>query len=773
MNIKWLRSALVPLLLLASSPPALAQGRDNLPVTLVPNRVDLGFDTHAVFASSGSRLIVTDRTGMYIWDVATRRLVRRTLYDVFARSQVLTPDEDLMISGHRDGKIRLWNLATGASAGVLLEKAVKDGDTDDINALTVSPDGALLVSGSEDGTISVWNLKTHQKLRSFNFGKVPEGTGSRIHALRLTKDSKSLIAVTDGSVRTFDFVIGKQLSTFDLPNEKGRSSYSFFDDSIVSDDGVIAQFTPPNCNIDELVYFDLKHAGNPLPVDKPAGCKRETYDFGEVSLFVNPAQSTVLIARTGSKEVREWDLIARMARRTIKWAGDAKSELIGVDGDPAKAVINIDGRVSIRDLETGTSLADFDAHTYPADAAIRSRDGKSILLAQTIDKKEEQLTLWEVGASDPKRVLRVAADEDTTIRDFSLDAKLVAATTKDGFVLFSLETGKEVRRWTQKEIRVPWIIRLSADGKLAVLSGDGENDETVSLLVDTSDGSVKHKFSQTNDNGKKGDDDSYSVTDAGFSPDGKRLAIGRFNGSAEIWDVSAMKRIRQLQADDDDTPGQIWSPVFSSDDKKLLTCSRDSGAFLWTLDSPKRPRAFLYDDSAAMHPHLGSAVLSHDGSMVAAGSAQHALSSGDTGRERSLKVWNAANGKLRKSWLAHENGIMAVTFSPDDRMIVSASRDGTIRYWDSETAKLIATIIVSTDGHWVVLSPSGLFSGNGGDSSLFNLARGLSARPSSDFKKQLYRPDLIAELLKGDPSHRYAAAAKRVDLRKIWDGVGR
>ena len=772
MIIRWLRPALLPLLLLVS-PPA-AQARDNdLPVTIVPNLVHLGWDTHAVFASSGSRLIVTDRAGMYIWDVATRRLVRRTLYDVFARSQVLTPNEGMMISGHRDGKIRLWNLATGASAGVLQEKAIKNNDTYDINALTVSPDGALLVSGSEDGTISVWNLKTHQKLRSFNFGEVPEGTGPRIDALRLTKDLKSLIAVADGSVRTFDLVIGRQLSTFDLPNEKGRSSYSFFDESIVSDDGLIAEFTPPGCNIAELVYFDLGDPGNPLPVDKPAGCKRETYDFGDVSLLVNPAQSTVLIARTGSKEVREWNFKTRMATRTIKWAGNAKSELIGVDGDPAKIVSNVDGRVSVRDLDTGTSVADFDAHIYPADAAIRSRDGKSILLAQAIDKNEEQLTLWEVGAPAPKKVLRVPAGSDTTIRDFSLEAMVAAAVTKDGFVLLSLETGKEVRRWTQKEIQVPWIIRLSPGGKLAVLSGDGENDETISLLVDTSDGSVKHKFSQTRDDGKKGDDDSYSVTDAGFSPDGKRLALGRFDGSAEIWDVSSMKRIGQLPADDDDAPGQIWSPVFSSDGKKLLTCSHDSGAFLWTIASGKPPRAFLYDDYAAMHSYLGSAALSHDGTMVAAGSAQHGLSSGDSGRERSLKVWNAATGKLRMSWLAHQSGITAVAFSPDDRMIVSASRDGTIKYWDSQTAKLVATILVSNDGHWAVVSPSGLFSGNEGDSNLFNVARGLAARPSSDFKKQLYKPDLIAGLLKGDPNHRYAAAAKQVDLRKIWEGAER
>jgi WD40 repeat protein len=770
--INWLRPALASLLLFVPL-SAHAQGRDSLPVTIVPNLVNLGWDTHADLVAASSRLIVSDRAGLYVFDVAAKRLVRRTLFDNFAKSRVLTPDEATVITGHMDGKIRLWNLATGASAGVLQEKAVKDGETYEITALAASADGAL-VSGSEDGTISVWNPKTRQKVRGFSFGEVKNGPSSRILALRVSRDNKTLIAVVLTAVRTFDFATGKQLSAYDLPNEKFKTDYSFFADSIISDDGLIAQFTAPGCELAELRYLDLRDFG-PLPVDKPAACKRpeeESYDFGEVSLFVNAARSTILIARTGGAELKQWDFKARVPGRTIKWPKDEKPELIGVDKDFTRAVSNIDGRISVRALEDGVSVAAFDTNTYPAEAAIRSRDGKSILLAQAIDKKEQQLTLWEVGSPDPRLVLRVPADGDTTIRDFSQESMLAAAITKDGFLLLSLETGKEVRRWTQKEIKEPWIIRLTPDGKLALLSGDDPDGNTATLLVDTSDGSVKHVFNQTRDGGKKKDDDeAFSVSDAAFSADGKRFALGRFDGSAEIWDVATLKRIKALPLDEKDSPGQIWSPVFSADGKKLLTCSRDSGAMLWTIDSGKQPRAFLYDDYAAGHAHLGSAALSHDGTMVAAGSTQHAVSSGDTGHERSVKIWNAASGKLRLSWPGHENGVTAVTFSADDHRVISASHDGTIKYWDSQTGKELASIIVTTDGHWVVLSPSGLFSGNAGDSNLFNLARGLSARPSADFREALYKPDLIAELLKGDPSHRYAAAAKQVDLEKVWEGA--
>jgi WD40 repeat protein len=301
--------------------------------------------------------------------------------------------------------------------------------------------------------------------------------------------------------------------------------------------------------------------------------------------------------------------------------------------------------------------------------------------------------------------------------------------------------------------------------------GDGPDDSSVALLIDASNGSVKKNLNEPKPAKKDGDDDSdtVSVTDGSFSADGKRLALGRFNGTAETWDVAGLKRLKQLPAGKDD-PGQIWSLSFSTDGKKLLSCSRDGGAYLWTLDSAKVPRAFLFDNYLAGHSHLGAAALSHDGAMVAAGSAQHAVSSGDRGRERSVKIWNAATGKLRKSWLGHERGINVVTFSVNDRMLISASRDGTIKYWDAETAKEIATIFIDNNGHWAVLSPSGLFSGN---ADLFGLSRGMNVRPASDFKAQLDKPDLIAELLKGDPDRRYATAAKQIDLKKIWDGASR
>jgi WD40 repeat protein len=763
---------LVSLLLLAmSSVVARAERRDNLPVGTVTNFVDLYAVDHATFLSAGSKVLVRSWQASYLFDMASRRLVRNLVYETYADASMLSPDEQWMISGHRDGKIRLWNLATGAPA-ISLEGKPADGEPEEISALTASADGSLLVAGGKLGTISIWNLKTRQRSRSFGFGEMPGGRNPHIIALRLTADRQGLIAVTAISVRIFDLQTGRRLAAFDLPSGQRNYNNSFFESSIVGDDEFVARYSTPDCEIGELRYFSLKNPDDTVLIDKPANC-RKPEDMGDPTLFANPARSTILVARWGSAEVKEWDLKSRSVVRTITWPNDAKLQLIGVDKDFSKVADSGEHAVSIRELENGTSRGEVEELSYPADGAALSADGRSILLAQQVaGKDKQQLTFWEVGAPDPRKVQLIAADSETTIRAFSLQAKLVAAVAKGDFVLSSTETGSELRRLSVKEIKEPSQIRLSPDGRQALLLGADANDEEIAFLVDTADGTVKGQLGRRDKSKAASDRDDADLTEAAFSPDGRRLALGRFDGTAEIWDTKTLKRIKLLPMARGDTADQIRVLAFSADGKRLVAGSRDSGVFLWNIEAGGPPRAFQYDTLAG-HVHFTSVAISHDGSLVIGALSQHALSSGDTGPERSIRVWNAATGKLRFTLRGHDAAIARVTFSPDDRWIVSVGHDGTIRYWSTETGKCAATIIVTNDGHWVALSESGIFSGNPGETNLFNLARGFEARPGSDFRGQLDRPELIDALLKGDKDHRYAAAARVLDLKKLWEGAGR
>jgi len=773
MSMKWLGQALLPLLLAISPVTAKAGSGDKPAIGIVTNFVDFYEVDHASFLAGGSKVLLRSWQAAYLFDVASRRLVRSFDYETYADATMVSPDEQWMITGHRDGKVRLWSLATGAVAIELEGKTTTGDDPEEISALAASADGALVAAGGKSGTISVWNPKTRESARSFSFGELPGGGNPHIIALRLTMDRKSLIAVTSTSVRIFDVNTGDRLTGFDLPNAPNKDNNSFFETSIVGDDDIVARYRTADCEIGELVHFSLKNPDDTAVVDKPDNCRKleDAYSYGDPSLFVNATRPTILVARWGLPEMKEWDLKTHSLIRTVSWPQATKLQAIGADGDFSKLADGGEHRISIRNLENGAGVGEFEEVSYRADSAVLSADGRAILLAQQAAARDkQQLTFWQEGTPAPEKVLQISTSSETTFRAFSPQAKLAAAIVKSAFVLFSTETGDELRRLSVKQIKEGSEIHLSPDGKLAVLLGHDAGDEEVAFLVATSDGTVKGQVGARSKN-KAGADRDHQLTAAAFSPDGRRLALGRFDGSAEIWDTKSLKRIKLLPLAGGDLADEIRALSFSADGKWLVAGSRDSGVFLWNIDAGGPPRAFQYDTLAG-HVHFTSVAISHNGSLVAGAIAQHALSSGDSGPERSIRVWDAATGKLRFTLRGHDGAVARVTFLPDDRLIMSVGYDGTIRYWSAETGKCVAIIIVTSDGHWVALSDSGFYSGNPGERELFSLVRGMNARPFADFAKQLDKPDLIEALLNGDKDHRYAAAARALDLGKLWDDAG-
>lgn len=235
---------------------------------------------------------------------------------------------------------------------------------------------------------------------------------------------------------------------------------------------------------------------------------------------------------------------------------------------------------------------------------------------------------------------------------FSPDGKTALSGSGDGMlILWEVETGDVIRRFEEHTDGVN-SVAFGPDGQTA-LSG---SDDTTLILWDVATGEAIRRFK-----GHTG-----GVTRVTFSPNGQTVLSASEDTTMILWDVATGEAIRRFEGHKKTVTGAVFHP----DGHTILSISPDLSLRSWDLETGEE----IHWHEFPAHPD--SLAITPDGRTILF-SIQHDLHQWDVGR------WQES-GRLA----GHEVGakgvaaVNSIAISPDGRLALSASSDGTLRLWN-------------------------------------------------------------------------------------------
>lgn len=320
-------------------------------------------------------------------------------------------------------------------------------------------------------------------------------------------------------------------------------------------------------------------------------------------------------------------------------------------------------------------------HTKTVTSAAFSPDGSRVLTGSD----DDTVRLWNTRTG---RLISTVSSELVSFLDtwfvtgeaFSPDGtRVIIPTDRNTVILLNTQSGEQIQTFQNKN--------ESAEIYAAAFLSDGTPFYTTSMSQH-----VKRWNAETGALLLELKQPGFAF--AVLSPDGTRVATGGQQQTLHIWNAENGKLVNGDYVDWYRDRGWFLSAAFSSDGTRLVATANYNHGLLLDTGTGKMLGNF------SSSPFVTAAVFQPDGAHVVG-----------IDRRTPLLI-NAQTGEqlepLSDSHGAHSGGINHAVFSPDGRLIVTASQDHTARLWDMDKKAALRTL----RGHasmvrFAVFSPSG------------------------------------------------------------------
>lgn len=434
---------------------------------------------------------------------------------------------------------------------------------------------------------------------------------------------------------------------------------------------------------------------------------------------LNSARSRALTVCTDGS-IRLWNIGSLAPVVELKTGlGGEPSAVFSSDGYRF-ASSGCNGRVQIRDADTGQVLAETEPHAGPISQLAFIQDDELLVSGCASEVRISETATGAVCATFPGRLLALSTDHrflvyggvnSTSVADVRSGQSLwtvrssarVAAFSPDGLRLllqadqsadlldFDTTSGAPIGSFAS-QVQWPNLVSVtfSADGARVLLSSvcprqeafPGDLPQLVGKLCDSATGQVIASFGTS--------------TVLAFSWNRDRFVRAQMDGSVTIHDATCGEVVAQFDTCVDETvrPHTI---TFSADDTRLLVCLTNGEVVSWTIDAGQQ----VYLKGHKL-PEIRLAAMSADGSRIitidrsetddevdydeydVAPEIDELESAAPAGLGK-IRIWEASTGYELAVSPGGLGRARTATFASGGEQVLTLGVDGKSRLWNTES----------------------------------------------------------------------------------------
>jgi len=311
-------------------------------------------------------------------------------------------DSRSFISGSDDKTIKLWQISNTRAIHTFKGHKAK------VTSVMFMPDGEHFISTSTDKTLKIWNISSGTELNSIKIGRITS-------TLLLPDPNLILFGKLDGTLSLWNVSEAKEMCQFKKHKAAIYSiAFSHANNMVISasKDKTIKLWSLANCR--EIAT--LKQHSKPIN-----------------SVKLSP-DNKYIVSGSDDKTLKVWDIYSRKAIKSFTHNTIVKSIAFSPTG---KNVISAGGNylkgqkdfsIKLWDIESGTQVQTFEAHTKDVNSVIFSPDGNYILSASS----DKSLKLWRNHFTDSKIEIKLNPAEGIAPLDveFTANSADIGSITK-------------------------------------------------------------------------------------------------------------------------------------------------------------------------------------------------------------------------------------------------------------------------------------------------------------------------------------------------------